>query len=128
MVTCLNRGINRFPSLALLLLAPLALLDAADAPNTPLQPALVVDKIAAKAVPFDLREVQLLDGPFKHAQDVNRQVLLQLNMDRMLHPLRREAGLPTSYKGVESYFFPAHRTPIRALSLRVRALLPQHGR
>ena len=43
---------------------------------------------------FALSEVQLLDGPFKHAMDLNVDVLLQYDTDRLLAPFLKEAGLP----------------------------------
>ncbi len=43
---------------------------------------------------FPLSEVTLLDGPFKHAQDLNVEVLLQYDVDRLLAPFLKEAGLP----------------------------------
>ena len=42
---------------------------------------------------FPLGDVALLEGPFKHARDLNIQVLLTYNVDRLLAPYRREAGL-----------------------------------
>lgn len=42
---------------------------------------------------FALDEVTLLDGPFKHAQDLNVEVLLKYDMDRLLAPFLKEAGL-----------------------------------
>ena len=42
---------------------------------------------------FDLRDVQLLAGPFKHAQDLNGETLLKYKVDRLLAPYRKEAGL-----------------------------------
>ncbi len=42
---------------------------------------------------FPLADVVLLDGPFKHARDLNTHVLLQFDVDRLLAPYRREAGL-----------------------------------
>ena len=42
---------------------------------------------------FPLSDVQLLDGPFKHAQDLNRSVLLEYDVDRLLAPFLIEAGL-----------------------------------
>ena len=90
---------------AFFLLEPGARLRAAESPHRSLQPAAVADKVVAKAEPFDLREVQLLDGPFKHARDVNHQLLLKLDLDRMLYPFRREAGLPSPVKGSDELFF-----------------------
>lgn len=43
---------------------------------------------------FPLRDVTLLDGPFKHARDLNIQTLLKYDVDRLLAPYRKEAGLP----------------------------------
>ena len=42
---------------------------------------------------FSLSEVKLLDGPFKHAMDLNIEVLLQYDTDRLLAPFLKEAGL-----------------------------------
>ncbi|MBN2012218.1 glycoside hydrolase family 127 protein [candidate division KSB1 bacterium] len=42
---------------------------------------------------FPLGDVQLLDGPFKHARDLNIEVLLKYDVDRLLAPYRKEAGL-----------------------------------
>jgi DUF1680 family protein len=43
---------------------------------------------------FPLGDVLLLDGPFKHARDLNIEVLLKYDVDRLLAPYRKEAGLP----------------------------------
>lgn len=42
---------------------------------------------------FPLKDVRLLDGPFSDAVKANRQYLLAHDPDRLLAPLRREAGL-----------------------------------
>ncbi|MDP2883602.1 MAG: glycoside hydrolase family 127 protein [Ignavibacteria bacterium] len=42
---------------------------------------------------FPLCDVTLLDGPFKHARDLNVQVLLKYEVDRLLAPYRKETGL-----------------------------------
>ena len=42
---------------------------------------------------FPLRQVKLLDGPFKQACDLNVDVLLQYDTDRLLAPFLKEAGL-----------------------------------
>ena len=44
---------------------------------------------------FDLKEVQLLDGPMKTALERNNQLLLQYDADRLLSPFVRQAGLST---------------------------------
>lgn len=43
---------------------------------------------------FPLTNVCLLDGPFKHAQDLNVETLLKYDTDRFLAPFRKVAGLP----------------------------------
>ena len=50
---------------------------------------------------FNLSDVKLLDGPFKHARELNIQTLLKYNVDRLLAPYLKEAGLKpkdSSYK------------------------------
>lgn len=42
---------------------------------------------------FPLGDITLLDGSLKHARDLNVQVLLKYDCDRMLAPYRKEAGL-----------------------------------
>lgn len=49
--------------------------------------------VAPKAVPFSLRDVQLLESPFKTAQDRAVKYLLSLEPDRFLANFRKEAGL-----------------------------------
>ena len=51
---------------------------------------------AYKAHSFDLNQVQLLDGPFKHAQDLDRDNLLKMDMEELYYPYRREARLATN--------------------------------
>ena len=43
---------------------------------------------------FDLSEVQLKDGPFKNAQDVDLKYILDLDPDKLLAPYLLESGLP----------------------------------
>ena len=43
---------------------------------------------------FNLNQVELLDGPFKQAMDLNVKVLLEYDTDRLLAPYLKEAGLP----------------------------------
>ncbi len=50
------------------------------------------DKLYTNA--FSLSDIKMLDGPFKRASDLNIQVLLQYDTDRLLAPLIKEAGLP----------------------------------
>jgi uncharacterized protein len=44
-------------------------------------------------LPFELTDIKLLDGPFKHATDLNIQSLLNYEPDRLLAKFRKEAGL-----------------------------------
>jgi hypothetical protein len=52
---------------------------------------------------FPLRDVSLLDGPFKHARDLNIQVLLKYDVDRLLAPYRKEAGLTPKAAGYSNW-------------------------
>ena len=52
---------------------------------------------------FPLGDVTLLDGPLKHARDLNVNVLLQYDVDRILAPYRKEAGLPEKAKGFPNW-------------------------
>ncbi len=56
------------------------------------------DAVPLKAEPFDLSEVRLLDGPFKVAQDADAKYMLSLDLDRLLHNFRVNAGLPSTAK------------------------------
>ena len=42
---------------------------------------------------FSLADVTLLNGPFRHARDLNIETLLKYNVDRLLAGYRKEAGL-----------------------------------
>ena len=52
--------------------------------------------IQMRAWPFDLKQVRLLDGPFRDAMQRTRQYLHRLDSDRLLHTFRINAGLPSS--------------------------------
>lgn len=71
---------------------------------------LSANKIPSRAFAFDLNEVQLLEGPFKRAQEVNQRMLLASDMDLLLYPFRREAKLPTKVQGSDNlnYRFTGH--------------------
>ncbi|HLO58420.1 MAG TPA: beta-L-arabinofuranosidase domain-containing protein [Bacteroidales bacterium] len=49
--------------------------------------------ISFRAIPFEITDVQLLDGPFKKATELNIKSLLNYEPDRLLAGFRREAGL-----------------------------------
>src|ERR1041385_9053495 len=54
----------------------------------------VTPVVKPRAEEFPLSAVKLLDGPFRHAMEVDRAYLLRLDPDRLLAGFRREAGLP----------------------------------
>lgn len=61
--------------------------------------------VPLRAEAFPLDQVRLLDGPFKHAMELDAKYLLSLNSDRLLSWFRKEAGLPPKgqvYGGWES--------------------------
>ena len=89
------------------------------------------DAITLQAQPFPLSEVRLLDGPFKHAQDLDAQYLLSLDVDRLLYSFRVNAGLPSTAKPYGGWEEPKSevRGPFRRpLSLRLRPDVCQHWR
>ncbi|MGQ9591771.1 MAG: beta-L-arabinofuranosidase domain-containing protein [Planctomycetota bacterium] len=53
--------------------------------------AAPVAPLAAR--PFELEDVRLLDGPFRHAMELDREYILSLDPDRLLHTFRLNAGL-----------------------------------
>lgn len=60
---------------------------------------------------FHLSDVRLLDSPFKHAMEVNRTYIMQMDPDRLLAPYLREAGLEPKaepYGNWESYGLDGH--------------------
>ena len=54
--------------------------------------------IPLKARAFRLEDVRLLEGPFKRAMELDRAYLLSLDVDRLLHNFRVNAGLPSTAK------------------------------
>ncbi len=60
--------------------------------------AVAAERPEPKARPFDLKQVRLLDGPFKDAQERCRKYLHALEPDRLLHTWRVNAGLPSAAK------------------------------
>ena len=51
-----------------------------------------------RCAPFALKQVKLLDGPFKQAAERDRRYLHDLDSDRLLHMFRITASLPSSAK------------------------------
>ena len=67
--------------------------------------------VSFKALPFDLSDVTLLDGPFLHATELNSAVLLDYEPDRFLAKFRTEAGLEARaqhYHGWEDQTLAGH--------------------
>lgn len=67
--------------------------------------------VSFKVLPFKLSDVTLLDGPFKHATDLNVKILLNYEPDRFLAKFRSEAGLEPKaehYKGWEANTIAGH--------------------
>jgi DUF1680 family protein len=56
----------------------------------------VAPKVEIRAYPFNLKDVRLLDGPFKQAMDRDLKYMLSLEPDRLLHMFRVTAGLPSA--------------------------------
>lgn len=52
---------------------------------------------------FPLGDVTLLDGPLKHARELNIETLLQYDCDRLLAPYRKEAGLEPKAKAYPNW-------------------------
>ncbi|WP_055146866.1 glycoside hydrolase family 127 protein [Jiulongibacter sediminis] len=48
---------------------------------------------AAQLLPFRLGQVEILEGPFKNAEQRNKEYLLKLDADRLLAPFYKNAGL-----------------------------------
>lgn len=67
--------------------------------------------IPVEAYPFDLKEVRLLDGPFKEAMEADARYLLEIQPDRLLADFRAHAGLTPKgekYGGWESSGLAGH--------------------
>ena len=52
---------------------------------------------------FPISDVTLLDGPLKKARDLNIEVLLKYDCDRLLAPYRKEAGLTPKAKAYPNW-------------------------
>ncbi len=66
--------------------------------------------VELKAEPFRLQEVRLLDGPFRHAMELDRRYLRSLDPDRLLHVFRVGAGLPSTAKPYGGWMAPTHNS------------------
>ncbi|MGO8675351.1 MAG: beta-L-arabinofuranosidase domain-containing protein [Limisphaerales bacterium] len=68
----------------------------------------VAPAVALKAEPFPLRDIRLLDGPFRHAMELDHAYLLSLEPDRLLHSFRLNAGLRSVAKPYGGWMTPGH--------------------
>ena len=68
--------------------------------------ATVCGKAQSELYPrhFDLEQVELLDGPMKSAMDLNINVLLQYDVDRLLTPFVRQSGLASTTDRSSKYY------------------------
>ncbi|MEF8811803.1 MAG: beta-L-arabinofuranosidase domain-containing protein [Bacteroidales bacterium] len=67
--------------------------------------------VSFKALPFELNQVRLLEGPFRHATELNQQSLLNYKPDRFLADFRNVADLETraeDYHGWEDETLAGH--------------------
>jgi DUF1680 family protein len=61
--------------------------------SVPLPKDKVAPVVDLPARPFEPKDVRLLDGPFRHAMELDATGLLSLEPDRLLSLFRKEAGL-----------------------------------
>ena len=72
---------------------------------------MVKTVVAIQAYPFDIRDVRLLDGPFKQAMEADARYLRVIDPDRLLSEFRVHAGLSpraAKYGGWESSGLAGH--------------------
>ena len=70
-----------------------------------------IDVVDYKVLPFNIKDVKLLDGPFKMATELNIKSLLNYEPDRFLAKFRSEAGLKPkaeNYHGWEDNTIAGH--------------------
>ena len=67
---------------------------------------VVAPAVAMKAEGFELPDVQLLEGPFKRAMEKDKEYLLSLEPERLLHVFRVAAGLPSSARPYGGWMSP----------------------
>ena len=70
--------------------------DKAALADTTFAAASVKPVVSVQAYPFNLKNVRLLDGPFKAAMERDLGYMASLDNDRLLHMFRVTAGLPST--------------------------------
>ncbi|HEY4287504.1 MAG TPA: beta-L-arabinofuranosidase domain-containing protein [Puia sp.] len=71
----------------------------------------VAPVVTIRAYPFSIKDVRLLDGPFKQAMEADARYLLEIEPDRLLSDFRAHAGLTARgarYGGWESSGLAGH--------------------
>src|SRR5271157_1877563 len=68
--------------------------------------AKVPPVVALEAEPFPLQNVRLLEGPFRHAMELDHTYLLSLEPDRLLHSFRLNAGLSSTARPYGGWMTP----------------------
>ncbi len=53
-------------------------------------------QVERKVIPFSLKDVRLLDGPFRHAMLLDQKVLFGFENNRLLHTWRINAGISSA--------------------------------
>ena len=107
LIMCRNHGYFEFFSDLVLLISLLLIIPGVvSAKSKPGELVLSKSKPdVIKAWTFPLSDVRLLNGPFKQRMEMDEQYMLKLNMDRLLAPYLKSAGLKPKapqYKGWES--------------------------
>jgi DUF1680 family protein len=81
--------------------------------QTPLA-AEMQDKVhqapACQVQAFPLTDVRLLDGPFRHAMQMDHRYLLSLDPERLLHVFRLNAGIPSNATPYGGWMNPKHNS------------------
>src|ERR1051325_3259540 len=63
---------------------------------------VVQDKLAPAVYSFDLQDVRLLDSRFKQNMEREETWLLSVDVNRLLHSFRTNAGVPSGLEGGNS--------------------------
>jgi DUF1680 family protein len=95
----------------LFMIAPIIFLSAIGCSNNESISTKGAEKIRFQARPFGIEDVKLLDGPFNHATELNKKILLNYEPDRFIAKFRIEAGLEPKaphYNGWEDNTIAGH--------------------
>ena len=66
--------------------------------------------VKLRATPFLLSDVRLLDGPLKHAMELDHKYILSLDPDRLLLVFRQQAGIPSDARPYGGWMAPDARS------------------